>query len=69
MSLINFSLWSSVGKYHDGEGALTVAVIIAFGRFVNVLDIIEFSCICDSWVECLGGMYMFAICNCCDVER
>lgn len=36
---------------------------------VNVLDIIESSSVCDSWVECLGGMYMFAICTCCDAER
>ena len=32
---------------------------------VNVLDGIE-SCVCDNWVECLGGMYKFVICNCCD---
>ena len=47
------------------------AMMIVFGRLVMVvsmLDIIE-SSVCDSWVVCLVGMYMFAICNCCDVEK
>ena len=47
-------------------------MMIVFGRLVMVvsmLDIIESSSVCDSWVKSLGGMYMFAICKCCDVER
>ena len=50
--------------------SMDTVVMIVFGRFVifvDVLDIIE-SFVCDSLVECLGGMYLFAICNCCDVE-
>ena len=40
-----------------------------FVMFVNVLVIIESSSVCDSWVVSLGGMYMFAMCKCFDVER
>ena len=36
---------------------------------VSVLVILESSCDCDSWVVSLGGMYMFAMCKCFDVER
>ena len=36
---------------------------------VSMLDIIESSSVCDSLMECSGGMYMFAICNYCDVEK
>ena len=35
---------------------------------VSMLEIIE-SSVCGSWVGCLDGMYMFAICNSCDIER
>ena len=50
---------------------LTSALMILFGRFVivvNVLHIIESSFL-DSCIECLGGIYMFAICNYYDVEK
>ena len=39
--------------------------------FVSFDDLMNFGIFIkdDSCMECLGGMYMFAICNCCDVER
>ena len=45
---------SSVGKYHNGELVLISAVMIVFGRLVivvKVLDIIQSSSVCNSWVH------------------
>ena len=53
-----------VGKYHNHELTLTSPVIIVFGRLVmvvKVLDTIESSSVCNSWVECTCLQYVIAM--------